>query len=75
MDEEGEAVKKIGEDAFCPTCEWTGDAKGITSCPVCGSNLSSLDSFNEVDEFGSGKDRYPAEFLTKIHEMDDEYIE
>lgn len=67
-------MKDTKEDAFCPNCEWTGDAAGMTSCPVCGSSLSSLESFQDDDLTSGVKDRYP-ENLQNIKEDDDEYLE
>jgi hypothetical protein len=68
-------MKKAHLDAFCPNCEWTGDAEGITNCPVCNAELSSLDSFDEDEALTDDKDKYPAEFLGKIQENDDDYMQ
>lgn len=63
--------KDLHKDAFCPNCEWTGDATGITSCPVCGSTLSSLDSFDEEEIMANRTEKYPDDFLSKIDEPND----
>ena len=67
-------MRSTQEDAFCPNCEWTGDATGVSSCPVCGSNLSSLRALDE-DVIRGEKDKYPQDFVSKIQEADDDYIE
>ncbi|MFA6492984.1 MAG: hypothetical protein WCV58_02535 [Patescibacteria group bacterium] len=56
------------EQAFCPNCEWTGNAEGITSCPVCGANLSSLDSFEEEEAVAGKEDKYSADLISKVQE-------
>lgn len=53
------------EEAFCPNCEWTGDATGITSCPVCNASLSNLENFDEDEE---SKGKYPSEILDTVEE-------
>lgn len=69
-------MKNTGEDVFCPNCEWTGNVAGVTSCPVCGANLSSLSSFSDEElAVEAGKEKYPDDFLSKIDDPDDDYIE
>jgi len=68
-------MKKRSEDAICPNCEWSGDATGITSCPVCGSNLSLIDSLEEEPTLGRAEARYPEDFLSHIQESDDDLVE
>lgn len=29
-------------EVICSECEWTGDGKGLTECPVCGGDLTAL---------------------------------
>lgn len=68
-------MKKEQKEAFCPNCEWTGDATGITSCPVCNTTLSMLDSFDEEELMMAEKEKYPEDFLSRIKEANDDYIE
>ncbi|HLB95817.1 MAG TPA: hypothetical protein VJK26_02845 [Patescibacteria group bacterium] len=57
-------MKKEAVDAICPNCEWSGDATGITSCPVCGSNLSLLDAHDDFEQVAD-EAKYPKEFLSR----------
>lgn len=68
-------MKKIEEDAYClnPNCEWTGNAIGMTSCPVCGSDVSNMDSYD--DDTTAREEKYPSEFLARIKQDDDLIVE
>lgn len=62
---------KKSDDAFCPGCEWSGDATGITLCPVCGTNLSMIDAFDEGALPNRRDDKYPTDVLAHVEENDE----
>lgn len=55
-------MKKDLEDAVCTQCDWTGDATGLTDCPICGEPLSRLDDLNG-DVISEDNERYPRDLI------------
>lgn len=66
-------MKKGSEDAYCPNpnCEWTGDAVGLTDCPLCGTPLAMFDALDEDDPDAFKEDKYPVDYLSQNNPEED----
>lgn len=67
-------MRKKVQEALCPSCEWSGDATGISHCPECGSQLTLIDDFDE-EKLTKANVRYPSEVLGRLSETDDQLVE
>ena len=63
-------MKKI-RDAICSKCDWSGDAQGLPTCPMCRNDLVFLDSSDQ--EGGQKQEKYPGKLLTKTDDPLDEW--
>jgi len=62
-------LKEI-QDAICPNCEWSGDAMGLSKCPVCGADIAPL---TETDDLGvklNQDEKYPADIVAETDEKE-----
>lgn len=61
-------MKQILE-SFCTACDWHGDGKGLTDCPICGQAITALDLSSEAPS--EDPEEYPAEVIKKARDEDE----
>lgn len=53
-------------ESFCTACEWHGDGKGLTGCPICGQPITALDLSPQTPS--EDPEEYPEEMIEKVRD-------
>jgi len=61
-------LKQISE-SFCTACEWHGDGKGLTGCPICGQPVTTLDL--DAETSSQDTEEYPEEMIKEARDEDE----